>query len=98
MDYLGLVKAVDGLGERVVAAVSNTPDRWFDASFSQSFGIFDRDILDAPVAVMDKAAAMARGAIVESLLQGVEHGASMRVRLTRQPTIRRANVSMTNAT
>ena len=47
MDHLGLVKTVDGLGERVVIAVANTPDRWFDTGFHQAFGVFDRNILAA---------------------------------------------------
>jgi hypothetical protein len=46
-DELGLVKAVDGFGERVVIAVADTADGWFDASLNQALGVFDRDILAA---------------------------------------------------
>ncbi len=46
-DDLGLVKAVDGSGERVVIAIANTADGWFDASLNQALGVFDRDILAA---------------------------------------------------
>ncbi len=44
-DDLGLVKAVDGFGERVVVAIADTADGWFDASLHQALGVFDRDIL-----------------------------------------------------
>ena len=44
-DYLGLLKAVDGFGERVVIAVADTADGWFDANLNQAFGVFNRDIL-----------------------------------------------------
>ena len=42
---LGLVKPVDGLGERVVVAVADAADRGFNADFPQPFRIFYRDIL-----------------------------------------------------
>ena len=45
VDDLGLVKAVDGFGERVVVAVADSADGCFDASLNQAFGVFDRDIL-----------------------------------------------------
>jgi hypothetical protein len=43
MDHLGLVKAVYGLGQgpldfaqdRIVLAVADAPDRWFDAGFGK---------------------------------------------------------------
>jgi IS30 family transposase len=44
-DDLGLVKAVDGFGERVVIAVADSADGWFDASLNQAVGVFDRNIL-----------------------------------------------------
>jgi hypothetical protein len=40
MDHLGLVKTVDGLGERVVVSVTDTSDGWFDAAFSRAVGVF----------------------------------------------------------
>ena len=76
-DHLSLVKTVEGLGERVVIAVTDTPDGWFDPDFCQAFGVFDREILAAAIAVMDKSAAMHRASIVQGLLQGVEDEASM---------------------
>jgi hypothetical protein len=41
MDDLGLVKAIDGLGERVVIRVADAADRWLNPGFCQAFGIFD---------------------------------------------------------
>src|SRR5271170_7810354 len=55
---IGLVETVDGLGESIVIAVPNAAYRRFDASFRQALGVFDRDILAAPVAVMHEPAAM----------------------------------------
>jgi hypothetical protein len=45
MDHLGLVEAVDGLGECVVVAVSDAADGGLDAGLGQAFGILDRDVL-----------------------------------------------------
>ncbi len=66
MDQLGLVEAVDGLGERVVIAVADAADRRLDAGLGQAFGVFDRDILAAAVAVVDQPAAMDRPAVAFS--------------------------------
>jgi hypothetical protein len=52
MDHLSFVKPVDGLGECVVVAVADAADGWLDASFGQAFGVFDRDILAAPDALL----------------------------------------------
>ncbi len=58
MDDLGLVKAVDRCGERIVVAVTDTSDGRLDACLGQSLGTFDRDVLDAAIAVMDETATM----------------------------------------
>jgi len=42
---LSLVKAVDGLGERVVVGIADAADGGLDAGLGQALGIFDRDIL-----------------------------------------------------
>ncbi len=54
MDQLGLVEAVDGLGERVVIAVANAADGRLDAGFGQALGVFDRDILAAAITMVDQ--------------------------------------------
>ena len=78
MDHLGLVEAVDGLGERVVVAVADAADRRLDAGLGQALGVLDRDVLAAAIAVVDEPAAMDRPPIMQSLLQRIEHEARMR--------------------
>jgi hypothetical protein len=58
VDDVGLLETVDGLGESIVIAVPDAAYRRFDASVHQALGVFDRDVLDAPVAVMHEPAAM----------------------------------------
>ena len=81
MNQLGLVQPVDGLNQGVVVAVTTAADRGFDASFSQPFGVANRNVLDAPVVVIDQLLCQLRLAFVERLLQGAEqevcaHGAA----------------------
>src|SRR3546814_16854496 len=45
MDQLGLVEAVDGLGEGIVIAVAAAADRRLDTGLSQALAITDRDVL-----------------------------------------------------
>ena len=78
MDDLGLVEAVDRFGESVVVGVADAADRRLDAGLGQALGVFDRDVLAAPVAVMDEAAAMDGPPIMERLFQRIEHEARMR--------------------
>ena len=40
IDDLGLVEAVDGFGERVVVAVANAADGWFDTGLGQALSVF----------------------------------------------------------
>ena len=87
MDDLGLVEAVDGLGQGVVIAVADTADRRLDAGLGEALGVLDRQVLAAAIAVMDEAAAD-WPAFVDRLLQGIEDEAGMRGRETRQPTMR----------
>jgi len=87
VDHLGLLKAVDRLGQGIVITVANASNRGFDPCFGDAFGVLDRDILASPVAMVDEAATMGRPALMEHLLQGIQHKAGVAVRLTRQPTI-----------
>ena len=64
MDDLGFVEPVDRLGQSIVIAVADTADRRPDAGFGEPFGLFDRDILAAAIAVVDQPAAMDRPAIM----------------------------------
>src|SRR6266511_1973078 len=78
VDDLGFVKAVDGFGEGIVVTVADAAHRRLDTRFRQALGVFDRDVLAAPVAVMHEPAAMHRPPVMESLLQRVEHEAGVR--------------------
>jgi hypothetical protein len=60
MDDLGFVDAIDRLGESIVIAVADAADGWLDAGLGQALGVFDRDVLAAPVAMVDEAGAMHR--------------------------------------
>ena len=64
MDYFSLVETVDGFGESIVIGISNAADGGLHACFSQALGVFDRDVLAAPVAMMHEPAAMDRPSIV----------------------------------
>ena len=75
---LCLVKPVDGLGERVVVTVADAADGRLNPGLKQPFRIFYRDILAAPVAVMDQAAAMQGPPVMQSLLQRIKHEPRMR--------------------
>jgi hypothetical protein len=98
VDHVDLLNPIDRLGLRVVTAAADTADRWLDASFGEVFGVLDVDILAAAIGVVDETAAVRRSAIVKGLAQRIKDEAGMVLRLARQPTIRRANVSMTHAT
>ena len=45
MDHLGLAETVDGFGQRVVIGIANTADTRLNAGLSQSFCVFDRQLL-----------------------------------------------------
>lgn len=73
MDYLGLVQAIEGLGQGIVIGVAHAARRGPDPSFSQALGIADRDVLGAKVAVMDQTAQVDRSAGIQRLLQRIEN-------------------------
>jgi len=77
MDHLGFVEAVDGLGESIVVAVADAADRGLDARRGKPLGIFDRDVLHPAIAVVDEAAAADGPALVQDLLQRVQHKAGV---------------------
>ena len=54
MDELGFVEAVDGLSQGVVVAVSDGSDRGLDSGGDQRIGVGQRDVVAAPIAVMDQ--------------------------------------------
>jgi len=78
VDDLGLVKAVDRLGQSVVVAVADAADRRFDPGLGKPLGVADRAILAATISVMDKATATRRPACMECLLQRIQNEPCMR--------------------
>src|SRR3546814_11714290 len=79
VDHLGLVKAIDRLGQGVVITVANTPDRRLDPGLGEAHGIFDRHILAAAIAVVDQRATMGRQAIGDGRHQGSQAAAPMQI-------------------
>jgi len=53
-DDFGFDQADDAFGQGIVLAVPDASDGWVYASIRQPFGVFDRQVLTAPVAVMDQ--------------------------------------------
>jgi hypothetical protein len=51
MDHLGLVEAIDRLGESIVVGIADATNRRLDACLRQTLGILYRDVLAAAVAV-----------------------------------------------
>jgi len=78
VDDLGLVETIDGFGESIVIAVAHAAYRRFDARFRQALGVFDRDVLAAPVAVMHEPAAMHGLSVMQGLFQRIQNEARVR--------------------
>src|SRR3954463_16479882 len=70
-DHLGLEQAIDRLGQAVVVPIPNTADGGVDASLKEALCVPNRNVLAAPVAMMDEAA-LRRTAVVQRLLQSIE--------------------------
>ena len=77
VDRLGLVKAVDRFGQRVVVAVADAAYRRIHPGFGRALGIFDRQVLDAAVAVTHETRSPGGLAGVYRLLQGIQNEAGM---------------------
>ena len=71
MDDLGLEQADHRLGEGVVIGIPDTADRRFDTGLGETLAVFDRDVLNAAVGMMDQAA-IERPASMKRLLQCIE--------------------------
>ena len=63
VDQLPLVEPVERLGQRVVVAVALGADRRDDVVVGESFGVADRQILDAAIAVMDQRGEVRAGCV-----------------------------------
>ena len=53
--------------------VADAANGWFDARFSQTLGVSDRDVLASPVAVVDQPALMSRTAGIKCLLKCIKN-------------------------
>jgi hypothetical protein len=71
MDDLGLVEAVDRLGECGVLGIAQTADRGLDAGLRQALCVADTDILRAPVGMVHKAVAMNGPSVVQGLFDSI---------------------------
>ena len=76
-DHLGLVEAVDRLGQGVVIAAADAADRRLDASVGETFGVADRNVLRSAVRVVNETAALGGPAVVECLFERVQNEAGM---------------------
>src|SRR5438874_2518964 len=76
-DHLGLVKAVDALGQSIVIAVADAAHGGLDARFGQALGVANRHVLHSPVAMVNQAATLDGAAVSQSLLQGIQHEARL---------------------
>lgn len=63
-DHLGLVEAVDRLGQEVVIGMADATDRRFDVGVGETLGVLDENILRPAIAVVDEAAALDGPAVV----------------------------------
>ena len=65
-------------GQGVVIAVAHAADRRLDAGLRETLGVVDGNVLAAPVAVMNEAAAMQRAPLVQGLFQRIQNEACLR--------------------
>src|SRR6476646_11405982 len=64
-------------GPRTGSAVTDAADRRLDPCLGKPLGILDRDVLHTAITVVDEAAAPDGPALVQSLLQRVQHKAGV---------------------
>ena len=60
VDQLRFVEAVYGFRQSVIIRVTNTADRWLNASFSQTLDISNRLIVDTAIRMMNQSALLDR--------------------------------------
>src|SRR5690625_2722472 len=94
-DHLGLIQANDGFSQGIVVGVANGSDRPVDACFGQATGVSNREILNASVRVWIKPSRSVRACRACSSASSTK--AVPMDRSVRQPTMRLAKTSMTNA-
>ena len=75
MDEFCFEETVDGFRQSVVIAVADAADGRLDPGLRQTPGIFDRQILRAPVGVVDQPHRLRRSALVHRLFQRIQNEA-----------------------
>ena len=70
-DEFGLVQPDDGLGQGVVVRVAHAAHRGRDAPLCEALGVAQREVLDAPVGVVDEPIT-GRTALMKGLFEGIE--------------------------
>jgi hypothetical protein len=99
-DQLGLVQAVDRLGQSVVVGVALGPDRGDGAFGGQALGVADRQVLGCTPRSewCTRPSRPASWRAQTAISRASRARVACRVVATRQPTIMRLKASMTNAT
>ena len=88
MDHLGLVEAVDGLGQRVVVGIADAADGRFDPCFGEALGVADGNVLGSPVAMMNQPGLSDRPAVWSPLCRLLHM-------LTRKRSVKQSKIIMT---
>jgi hypothetical protein len=96
MNQFGLVQAVDRFSQRVIVAVATATDGRLDTCLGQTFAVSNADVLCPSIGVVYQSPVVAGLASIQRLFKRIQN--KVRGHLTRQPTMRRANTSITNAT
>ena len=52
VNHFGLVESDNRFRQRVVVRVADAADGWLDAGLGEALGVFDRDVLAAPDALL----------------------------------------------
>jgi hypothetical protein len=95
---LGLVERVDGLGHRVIEAVADGADRGSGSELGDAVGVGSGRVLTAGVVVADQALEARSRRAQAAMLSASTTSEACMVRAAFQPTMRRENTSITNAT
>jgi len=98
MNQFLLVETVDRFGQRVIVAVASAADRRLDAGLGQTFAVPNADVL-SPLSEWGINVPSSPGWRTYSACPRASRTKAVVIdELTRQPTIRRGNTSITNAT
>jgi hypothetical protein len=96
-DQFGLEAVDKALGERVVAGVTDRPDRGQHPVVGERLGVVDRGVLAAAIGVVDKFDVGAAAALMQRHPQRVQHDVVRMWPASCQPTIPRLKASRMNA-